>query len=162
MLTLNQELGLLLRRYGKQAVKQELQKLTRGRPPVPVAARIDDLFQIWLTVEIFLRRNPNTRVTAACESLAEMVSRVRNKEPRHGKAKYEKKIIPEKSEAIRRKYTTAKRLLADDPRLRHAWQWQLEAVCGGALPRRDPNLEFQEAYRNQERSWAKTNGLFPL
>jgi hypothetical protein len=59
-----------------------------------------------------------------------------------GERKYKLKEIAGKAEAIRRKHTKAKQLLADDPNLRHAWRRYLEDSCGA--PSATPNFEVQK------------------
>jgi hypothetical protein len=143
--TIEQELSLLLQRYGAAAVRQALSKLTRGRP----ANQIDDLFQVWFAVEVFRRRNPGTPVTKVCDNLAKKGG-IRKQIVEHGKYKQTKIAVV--SGTIRRKHTKAKSLLANDRMLRHAWQCLLEDSCGGVRPQ----LEIPEGFEILAKSWAKT------
>jgi len=161
---LENELAELIRRHGPEAIRKTLHELTRGRPLVPV----DDLFQIWLAIEVLLRGTPRANVVAACANCANKKG-IRKLIPKHqlGKRReieYEQQTIAGNAETIRRKYGQAKRLLANDPFLRHAWQRQLEIVCGGqpTAPRQTLQSQMQESFEISAKRWAETTRLFPL
>jgi hypothetical protein len=155
---LENELAVLLRRHGKEAIRKTLCELTRGRPAVPVA----DLFQVWFAIELLLRRTHCRRVTVACARFANNGG-IRKLIPKHkltklGEIKYEQQKIAGNAEAIRRKYSQAKRLLANDPFLRRAWKGQLE---NGAATGPPNQLEIQESFEISAKRWAETTRLFP-
>jgi hypothetical protein len=159
---LKNELAVLLRRHGAEAIRKTLHELTRGRPAVPVA----DLFQVWFAIELLLRRSHCRRVTVACARVANKGG-IRKLTPKYklgklGEIEFEQQTIAGNAEAIRRKYSQAKRLLANDPFLRHALERQLEYMCGGATGPPNIRLEMQESFEISAKRWAKTTRLYPL